>query len=73
VTLHDVGFPGESDEYRREADRIRHFWTSELLFAKGPPGEETCHVDLMWPIWHVLDMTPAGRGDEPNFPGLDYL
>ncbi len=57
----------------REAERIRHFWASELLFAKGPQGEETRHVDLIWPIWHALDMTPAGRGDEVNFPGLDYL
>jgi predicted dithiol-disulfide oxidoreductase (DUF899 family) len=57
----------------REAGQIRHFWASELLFAKGPKGEETRHVDLIWPIWHVLDMTPAGRGDEPNFPGLHYL
>ena len=57
----------------REAEHIRHFWASELLFAKGPQGEETRHVDLIWPIWHVLDMTPAGRGEESNFPGLDYL
>jgi predicted dithiol-disulfide oxidoreductase (DUF899 family) len=56
----------------REAERIRHFWATELLFAKSPEGEETRHVDLIWPIWHTLDMTPAGRGDEPNFPGLDY-
>jgi predicted dithiol-disulfide oxidoreductase (DUF899 family) len=57
----------------REAEHIRHFWASELLFAKGPRGEETRHVDLIWPIWHVLDLTPTGRGEEPNFPGLDYL
>jgi predicted dithiol-disulfide oxidoreductase (DUF899 family) len=57
----------------REAEHIRHFWATELLFARGPQGEETRHVDLIWPIWHVLDMTPAGRGDVPNFPGLDYL
>jgi predicted dithiol-disulfide oxidoreductase (DUF899 family) len=56
----------------REAEQIRHFWASELLFAKGPQGEETRHVDLIWPIWHVLDMTPAGRGHKPDFPGLDY-
>lgn len=56
----------------REAEQIRHFWATELLFANGPQGEETRHVDLIWPIWHVLDMTPAGRGDEPNFPGLHY-
>jgi Bacterial protein of unknown function (DUF899) len=61
------------DVFVREAEYIRHFWATELLFAKGPAGEETRHVDLIWPIWHVLDMTPAGRGDEPNFPGLDYL
>ena len=57
----------------RDAEHIRHFWASELLFAKGPQGEETRHVDLIWPIWHVLDATPAGPGAEPNFPGLDYL
>ena len=56
----------------REDGDIRHFWASELLFAKGPEGQETRHADLIWPIWHVLDMTPAGRGDEPNFPGLNY-
>jgi predicted dithiol-disulfide oxidoreductase (DUF899 family) len=55
-----------------EAEHIRHFWATELLFARGPQGEETRHVDVIWPIWHVLDMAPAGRGDEPNFPGLDY-
>ncbi len=57
----------------REAEQVRHFWASELLFAKGPKGEETRHVDLIWPIWHVLDVTPAGRGEESNFPGLSYL
>jgi predicted dithiol-disulfide oxidoreductase (DUF899 family) len=56
----------------RQADRIRHFWASELLFASGPEGEETRHVDLIWPIWHALDLTPAGRGAESNFPGLNY-
>ena len=30
------------------------------------------HVDLIWPIWHVLDMTPGGRGSSPDFPALQY-
>jgi predicted dithiol-disulfide oxidoreductase (DUF899 family) len=56
----------------REGAEIRHAWASELLFAPGNEGEEARHVDLIWPIWSVLDMTPNGRGSEPNFPGLDY-
>jgi predicted dithiol-disulfide oxidoreductase (DUF899 family) len=35
-------------------------------------GEDPRHVDSIWPIWSVLDMTPQGRGGESNFPGLSY-
>ena len=30
------------------------------------------HVDSIWPIWNVLDVTAEGRGSEPNFPSLRY-
>ena len=33
---------------------------------------EARHVDLIWPIWSVLDMTPQGREGEEPFPSLDY-
>jgi predicted dithiol-disulfide oxidoreductase (DUF899 family) len=33
---------------------------------------EPRHVDSIWPIWNVLDMTPAGRDTGPGLPGLDY-
>jgi predicted dithiol-disulfide oxidoreductase (DUF899 family) len=56
----------------RDGDVIRHSWATELMFAPRDEGEEARHVDLIWPIWNVLDMTPEGRGDERNFPGLDY-
>jgi predicted dithiol-disulfide oxidoreductase (DUF899 family) len=56
----------------RDGQEIRHSWASELMFAPRPEGEEARHVDLIWPIWSVLDMTPQGRGTESNFPGLDY-
>jgi predicted dithiol-disulfide oxidoreductase (DUF899 family) len=56
----------------RDGDQIRHFWASELMFAPRDEGEDPRHVDLIWPIWHVLDMTPQGRGDDENFPGLRY-
>jgi len=42
-------------------DGIRHFWSAELLYVanEGHPR----HVDLLWPIWSVFDLTPEGRGD----------
>jgi predicted dithiol-disulfide oxidoreductase (DUF899 family) len=50
---------------------VRHFWGSELLYAKTAPGQEPRHVDFVWPIWNVLDLTPEGRGKDWN-PKLDY-
>lgn len=45
---------------------IRHFWGTEMLYAKleGQPR----HVDLLWPLWNVLDTTPEGRGDDWHPP-----
>jgi predicted dithiol-disulfide oxidoreductase (DUF899 family) len=56
----------------RDANGIRHSWGTELMFAPRDEGEDPRHVDSIWPIWSVLDMTPEGRGDEPDLPGLDY-
>ncbi len=46
---------------------VQHFWGSEMLYAdiEGQPR----HLDLMWPLWNVLDTTPEGRGTE-WYPGL---
>ena len=43
---------------------VRHFWGSELLGAKADPGQNDRHVDLLWPLWNVLDLTPEGRGKD---------
>jgi len=47
--------------FRKEGGTIRHFWGSEMQRAalEGHPR----HVDLAWPLWGLLDMTPEGRGD----------
>ncbi len=58
--------------FARDGDRFRHCWATELMFAPREAGEETRHVDSIWPIWNVLDLTPAGRGSESNFPALRY-
>jgi predicted dithiol-disulfide oxidoreductase (DUF899 family) len=41
------------------------------LFAPEDPGQNTRHIDLVWPLWNVLDMTPQGRGTD-WFPKLNY-
>jgi predicted dithiol-disulfide oxidoreductase (DUF899 family) len=55
----------------RRDGRIHHAWASELLFADHEPGMHPRHVDFMWPLWAVLDRTPAGR--DPQWePRLAY-
>jgi predicted dithiol-disulfide oxidoreductase (DUF899 family) len=51
---------------------IRHFWATELMFAPREKGEDPRHVDSIWPIWNLLDMTLQGRSNDPNFPGVSY-
>ena len=46
----------------RRKGALRHFWGSELLSAKTEPGQNGRHVDMLWPLWNALDLTPGGRG-----------
>ena len=48
---------------------FHHFWGSELLFAEAEGDPR--HVDLLWPLWNLLDLTPEGRGTNWN-PKLSY-
>jgi predicted dithiol-disulfide oxidoreductase (DUF899 family) len=56
----------------RDGQEIRHAWATELMFAPREEGMEARHVDSIWPIWNVLDMTPGGRETGVSIPGLDY-
>ncbi|MEW6688260.1 MAG: DUF899 family protein [Pseudomonadota bacterium] len=55
----------------RRNGTIRHFWGSELMGAKAEPGQNDRHVDMIWPLWNLLDLTPEGRGKD-WYPKLDY-
>lgn len=55
----------------RRKGAIRHFWGSELMGAKAEPGQNGRHVDMIWPLWNVLDLTPEGRGKD-WYPKLSY-
>ena len=58
--------------FLRDGDQYRHTWASELMRAPREEGMEPRHVDSIWPIWNVLDVTPDGRGSDSNFPSLRY-
>jgi predicted dithiol-disulfide oxidoreductase (DUF899 family) len=45
--------------------------SSELFFAPTEPGLHPRHVDFIWPLWAVLDLTPEGRGTDWG-PQLEY-
>jgi predicted dithiol-disulfide oxidoreductase (DUF899 family) len=50
---------------------VRHFYATELFFAKTDPGQNPRHVDSIWPLWNLFDFTPEGRGAN-WYPRLSY-
>jgi predicted dithiol-disulfide oxidoreductase (DUF899 family) len=47
--------------FHRDADAIRHFWSSELFYAPTEPDQDPRHVGTLEPLWNMLDLTPEGR------------
>jgi len=73
-------YHGETDEgsqiptmnvFTRRKGGIYHTWSSELLFLKPDKGQDGRHVDLVWPLWNLFDLTPEGRGTTWH-PALRY-
>ena len=69
--------PGEKWEmpmmnvFQRHRGAIRHFWGSELLYAKPEPGQDPRHNGTLDLLWNVFDLTPEGRGTD-WYPKLKY-
>jgi len=57
--------------FSRRPDGIYHFYSTELGYMDPDPGQNPRHLDMMWPLWNVLDLTPDGRGTD-WFPSLRY-
>jgi predicted dithiol-disulfide oxidoreductase (DUF899 family) len=54
--------------FNRDRDgTVRHFYSAHPKMA---PDIRERGLDLMTPIWNILDLTPQGRGDW--YAGLDY-
>jgi predicted dithiol-disulfide oxidoreductase (DUF899 family) len=57
--------------FTRRNGKIHHFWGSEMLFPPAMRGQNSRHIDMIWPLWNVLDLVPAGRGSD-WIPSLSY-
>jgi predicted dithiol-disulfide oxidoreductase (DUF899 family) len=50
---------------------ICHTYGSELLYGPDDNDQGARHIDLLWPLWNVFDLTPDGRGADWS-PKLSY-
>ena len=47
--------------FERDGDTIRHFWSSELMFAPTDADQDPRHVGTIEPLWNLFDLTREGR------------
>jgi predicted dithiol-disulfide oxidoreductase (DUF899 family) len=52
--------------FKRDGDTIRHFWSSELMFAPTDTGQDPRHVGTIEPLWNLIDFTREGRRSDWN-------
>jgi predicted dithiol-disulfide oxidoreductase (DUF899 family) len=55
----------------RPGPAVHHFYSTELFFAPTEPGQNPRHIDPVWPLWNLFDLTPEGRGTD-WYPKLAY-
>jgi predicted dithiol-disulfide oxidoreductase (DUF899 family) len=55
----------------RRGGKVHHFYSTELLYVPSEPGQDGRHVDMIWPLWNLFDLTPEGRGTD-WYPRLTY-
>lgn len=55
----------------RRGNKLYHFYNTELLFVSAEKGQNARHVDLLWSLWNLFDLTPEGRGTD-WYPKLAY-
>jgi predicted dithiol-disulfide oxidoreductase (DUF899 family) len=58
--------------FTRRKGTIYHTYATELQFLPPEKGQNQRHIDMMWPLWNLLDLTPEGRGAN-WYPSLTYF
>jgi predicted dithiol-disulfide oxidoreductase (DUF899 family) len=57
--------------FRRDGDKVRLFWASEMRREMADPGQDPRDAPDVASLWTILDLTPAGRGTD-WYPKLNY-
>ena len=57
--------------FRRDGDKVRLFWASEMTDEMADPGQDPRDAPDIASLWTVLDFTPEGRGTD-WYPKLQY-
>jgi predicted dithiol-disulfide oxidoreductase (DUF899 family) len=57
--------------FRRDGDKVRLFWASEMQREMADPGQDPRDAPDVASLWTILDLTPAGRGTT-WYPKLNY-
>jgi predicted dithiol-disulfide oxidoreductase (DUF899 family) len=57
--------------YKRDGDRVRLFWASEMTQEMADPGQDPRDAPDIASLWSILDLTPEGRGTD-WYPKLQY-
>jgi predicted dithiol-disulfide oxidoreductase (DUF899 family) len=57
--------------FRRDGDKVRLFWASEITRKMADPGQDPRDAPDIASLWSILDLTPEGRGTD-WYPKLSY-
>ncbi len=57
--------------FKRDGDRVRLFWASEMTMEMADPGQDPRDAPDIAALWSILDLTPGGRGTD-WYPKLSY-
>jgi predicted dithiol-disulfide oxidoreductase (DUF899 family) len=57
--------------FRRDGDKARLFWASEMTKEMADPGQDPRDAPDLAALWSILDLTPDGRGID-WYPKLRY-
>lgn len=70
VNADDADVPGFS-VFTRRGQTIRHFYSGEMSGEMADPGQDPRGAPDLDPLWHLLDLSPEGRGTD-WYPRLEY-
>lgn len=57
---------------QKTPEGIRHFWSSEMMYADADPGQDPRQQGTIEPLWNMMDLMPEGRPDfdeQVEYPG----